>query len=286
MNNRFNNQFDDLSVPNPKKYYYYSDNFGGTGFTHLMKLVLVIKQYPKANEMLREIIKNNPSELDKQTNEGYTALMIAGLHLNTLCDEKTVKILIKSCTDVNIKNGTSGRTALMYVLEKFNKKSNIEIVRMLINAGADVNIQDKYESIALTIACGNKKCNAETVKLLIDAGADINIRCNTAKYTALMHACNNSSKTGKVDIIKTLINAGANVNIINNHSGSALDFLFDSRFGEGNFESIKILIDAGADIKRYYHSSPILMIASNHPNNIMSMQSIDYLIKSGADINA
>ena len=53
------NQFTDLSVPDANATYYCSPHTRTTGFTHLMKLVLMVRTHPEALLLIKDIIGND-----------------------------------------------------------------------------------------------------------------------------------------------------------------------------------------------------------------------------------
>lgn len=180
-------QFNDLSIPDPTisyAYYYYNMC---TKFTHLMKLVLVVNQFPNVLELIEELIEKNPGELDKQNSNGWSALMIASINCSRQSSIECVKLLIKLGADANL-HSIYGNTALILASEYCATSSSIECVRLLIEAGANL---DAGKRTALMQAC--ERCatcsHVECVDLLIEAGADMNLR-SASKMTALMHFCN------------------------------------------------------------------------------------------------
>lgn len=76
-------QFTDLSVPDINHKYQDCSWNSCKGFTYLMKLVVCVKKFPDAYGKIVQILANDPEEINKQNEFGYTALMYALLQHNT-----------------------------------------------------------------------------------------------------------------------------------------------------------------------------------------------------------
>ena len=158
-----------------------------------------------------------------------------------------VKLLIKSCADVNVVDDVFGSTALM-------EASTVEITQLLIEAGADINLSAKYGWTALeqSVSHGQYK----KVKLLLANGANSNATGWLGK-TALMEA----SGIGRKEMVKLIVESGADVNAKDNEGHNALWYACnhtDKRVSrlflepapeEVYGEIIKFLKDAGAEEK-------------------------------------
>ena len=170
------------------------------------------------------------------------------------------------------------------------KLAAIEEINMLIKSGGDLNQKGDYGFTMLMTHSRNG--HKEAVQLLINNGANLEC-CNDSGRTALMIATLNSNP----EIVKLLIESGANVN--------AQTFSKEDEYGEisalmcicydtsywlringkedlsVNFEIIKMLIDAGADIN-LKSDTGITALAFLIPEELVDM--VKYLIKAGAKI--
>lgn len=213
-------QFTDLSVPD-LNVYYCSGNLKSRGFTHLMKLVMMTKTDPDAIAIINTIIKNNPEEIDKKNENGYTALMLTSVQGCT----NVVKILLNAGANVNLKN-CCGATALILACVNSNTTSNVETVQLLLEAGANVNqcAIGGYTSLMLACRFSNLYSNVETVKLLLQHGANVNLQKNRGK-TALMMACKYIDVNSNPETVKLLLESDADVSLQSRGGATALMWL-------------------------------------------------------------
>ncbi|XP_068249234.1 putative ankyrin repeat protein RF_0381 [Palaemon carinicauda] len=109
------------------------------------------------------------------------------------------------------------------------ENGHLEAIRKLIQAGADVNYNDAF---ALLNAA--EQGHLEIVKALIDAGADVNAGEGWVVTAA--------ARGGQTEVMKTLIAAGA--------TKENLDDSMRFAAQDGHLETVKLLLDNGADAKR------------------------------------
>jgi ankyrin repeat protein len=153
------------------------------------------------------------------------------------CNKEKVLALIEKGVDVNAKD-KYGWTALIEA--SFCQDS--ELIRVLIDAGADVNATSFYSfETALHFATNSEYANRDIVKLLLNAGADVNAS-NNRRRTPL----HNAVRAGRPDIALLLLENGADINVRDHHGNTALKFAAGLFY---NMEMVRLLINAGADIK-------------------------------------
>lgn len=75
-----------------------------TGFTRLMYLVINTRTNPQYLEDIKNILDNNILELDKQNDEGWTAIMLAVRNYNTRSTPDTVSLLLYYNPDMFLTN--------------------------------------------------------------------------------------------------------------------------------------------------------------------------------------
>ncbi len=198
--------------------------------------------------------------------------------------------------DALLKAGAKATAANRYgvtPLAEAMVKGNAVMVEKLLKAGADPNTltTPEGETVLMTAA---RAGNAAAVKVLLDHGANVNARENYMGQTALMWA----AAEGHPDVIKLLLaknadmtvrsfdrdttlpklTAGSPVAPINRGGLTAL--LFAARQGE--IESIKAMLDAGADINQ-------VDVDKNNALNLAILNThydlANFLLERGADPN-
>lgn len=139
MDTQFDNECP-MAAPDPNVEYMYIPSNGSDycckGFTKLMKWVLLTKEKPFLEQKIEKYITKHPEQIDIQNEAGYTALMLACLHMGKFSTNHTVRILIDAGANKDMVNKT-GHTALMMTCWR----SNFEAAEILVRSGAD------YESI-------------------------------------------------------------------------------------------------------------------------------------------
>lgn len=139
--------------------------------------------------------------------QGRTPLMTASMKGDT----KTVKLLLKKGSDINVKNN-HGLTALNYAVNN----NQASVVRLLIRHGANVNQRDEIGDTPLITAAG--RGNIEAATALRDYGADVNARTRGGG-TALMRA----ALSGQSAMVRFLLENGADATARDKRGRSALD---------------------------------------------------------------
>lgn len=253
-------QFNDLSEPDPNVLYYCAPNRVSSGFSYLMKLVLMVRMtnYQHLIIPLIENIIKDKSKINEQNSIGFTPLIIACINSNTYSNNLVVKMLIDAGANINIAEN-HGWSALMMTCIISNSTSGINTIKMLIDAGADVNAKDNRGATALIMTSFNRGSNnIEIVKMLIGAGANINSKSDDG-YSALMTFCINAHKGSKFEIVKLLIDAGANINNVDNRQGWTA--LTVANKLPNNTETILLLINAGSNVNiKYEYERTFLML--------------------------
>lgn len=105
---------------------------------------------------------NKKIDVNKQDNEGYTALMYTACHVRRYV------------------------TGVYNITKHIDITSNLDAVKILVNANADPNIKNKYGNTALImISYYGDDSHLETVKYLKNI-TDINIKNNSGKTAAMI----------------------------------------------------------------------------------------------------
>ena len=117
-----------------------------------------------------------------------------------------IKALIKSGSDVNVKNVKGETIFHVAAYCSFTWIGDINMIKLLVANKYDIHSIDKRGFTPLH--CAAKGGHASTVKFLIKMGADINAADNHG-----WRPLHDAARAGHTDILKILINAGANINV-------------------------------------------------------------------------
>ena len=174
-----------------------------------------------------------------------------------------IKDLVQKGADVNELN-SRGDTPLMVAIQQ----RKLKCAQELIICGADVNALSSIHYTPLHYAAHQD--STECLEFLIQARADVNFGDYS---TPLMTA----AWSGKDKNVLAVIKAGADVNILRRVT---CDTALSEAFREGNFECVKILIEAGADVNKKEKYSYLCAAAWRDNIEIAKL-----LLKSGIKLN-
>jgi uncharacterized protein len=206
---------------------------------------------------------------------GETMLMLASRNGNP----DITKLLIEAGVDLNAKDPLRGTTALMWAVEQRHPA----VVKTLLQAGADLNA--KSASAGLPRNYMASRVDTEAVKAHAERQAQAAAAGRTYEQQLAWEAENGISpriasrrqrqSTTDPDDVEAVI-AG----LVGSESGGLSALTFAAR--EGDIESAKILLDAGADVNQLtnYGWTPLL-VATNNRHYKLGV----YLIERGADVN-
>jgi uncharacterized protein len=156
---------------------------------------------------------------------GATPLMLASVNGSAAMIER----LVKAGADVNAPLTRSGDTALMIA----SRTGKVDAVKVLLDNGAKVNARESWGgTTALMWAAAER--HPAVVKLLIARGADVNAKSNFVP---------SASGRGFEGTAPAAANPGKPEEFA---SGSLTPLMFSAR--EGDLESARLLIAAGADV--------------------------------------
>lgn len=242
------------------------------------------------------MLKDETVDVNASHANGVTALAWAVYHDNA----GAVDSLIRAGADTNAATDY-GVTPLSLACAN----QDAEVVRKLLAAGANPNLAKETGETPL-MTCANTGA-VDAVKALLDAGADPDASEKREAQTALMWAAAERHPA----VIKLLIDGGANVDARSKVLAESEPFIIevakgDSVFGtnypktirfpktsggftalhfaaqQGDMDSARILLDAGADINaphQEHGSALIIALASGHE------ELSRFLIEQGADVN-
>lgn len=192
---------------------------------------------------------------------GRPILQLA-IHSNNI---RLIDVLLKYRIDVNAL-WCDNKTPLHHAVEK----GNLEIVQKLLERKADVNAANRWNQTVLYRAA--EYGFTEIVELLLKKNAKVNVKCNFNNSTALDIAVRESKK----EVVEMIINQGADVDCIIVNS----DFLLPRAVSKGWLETVRLLLDHGANINNCRYENP-LSEAIYSRNDEM----VELLLNNGISVN-
>lgn len=198
--------------------------------------------------------------VNKEKLNGYDYRLFQGTPAWTLAkavqDQDTteiINIVAKNKTLLEARDSKFGETLLQIGVMTLKYQS----VKTLVSLGADPNSQDKYAGssplmeaadIILTDK-GDYGSNPKYLKLLLEHGGDPNSEQKGERppgYNVRLTPLLNACGTGHLDYVKLLVDAGADVKYVNRESTP----LFKAAFSPTPTEVVIYLIEKGADYKK------------------------------------
>ena len=219
---------------------------------------------------------------------GDTVLMLAAQAGHSEC----IRMLLDAGAHMN-KCNEHGMAALIVAA----CDGHSQCVEILLQAGANVNKCNNYSYTALMFAAnkGHNHC----MEILLRAGADLK-KCDNDDHTALFFA----AAEGQIESVEILLKAGAYVNKAGKNGETALSIaaaighstcvgyllkaggkyksnaLIDAA-NNGHYESVDLLIEAGADVHVVINGRTVLHFCKERSN----IRVVQRLLRAGADVN-
>lgn len=171
---------DILLIPDINKEYTYTSTkstFKETGFTYLMKIVLLLcySNDTYMNELLLDLLKNNVKDCNTQNIRGMTALYLVSINLNNTNIEiiyKTATILLENGADPMIS------TCLHSICSRCDCYiTYVRLVELFIKYGSDINAKNSKNCIPFDVLCENSN-NYQIIQLFLDKGCNPNRHFN------------------------------------------------------------------------------------------------------------
>lgn len=198
--------------------------------------------------------------IDPVNKFGNTPLIIAAERGNT----RVVRKLIARGAKVNAVNKVS-ETALIYACSK----GYADIVSELLHAGANPGIKNKYDDCAMIYAALSG--NSLIIRKLASAGADVNVQGFWGK-TPLMIA----SLKGHPEAVRELISLGADVEMKDRYGYTALM----EAVGEANIDVMKAYTDKW-ERNGHNHTEYNLPVEAAKEGYV---ETVKELLEAGADV--
>jgi ankyrin repeat protein len=229
---------------------------------------LMVASYFGFEELAAELLKMDPTRIDKQDDKGWTALMYAALsghggivtilleagasvdavgdsHTSLLREEHTALMVasagghdrvVQSLIDHGAKIGTDTELALSTAVAA----GNVDVIRVLLRNGCDIEEYDLEGQTPLHHACLNGRL--EAFQFLVQEGASI-----FAKDRRGRCALDMAAEAGAEEIVRLLLNRGVDVNSADHYGTTALDLAEEFE----KYQVLHILLEHKA--KNFYY---------------------------------
>jgi ankyrin len=175
---------------------------------------------------MTDLLIRGGARVTARTREGVTPLQLAAINGNSTIVDR----LIKAGADPNGALTPAGDTALMMAA----RTGKTDAVRVLVEAGANVNARESWGGTT-PLMWAVSEGHADAVRLLIAQGADVKARSN------FVAAANGRGFEGRTPIADK-----ADAKVEEFASGWLTPLMLAAR--EGNVETARILVEAGADV--------------------------------------
>ena len=144
-----------------------------------------------------------------------------------------------------------------------------KIARLLVQLGTNVNAKDCCgERPLMKTLCSGR---LQLAKFLLESGADINVVHKKALETVLTGA----AVRGDIRVITVIAQSGVLAAIIRQYGSSA----FITAVSEGLLEIVKLLVDAGADVKCVSSESKTVVMLASY------VAVVKFLVGKGSGVN-
>lgn len=265
-------QFTDFEVPDEDKIYYVG-SIGCTGWTFLMKLVIMSPNSTLAMKYIRLIVSLDPTQINIRNEKGWTPLMLACKWTNILEDTECIQLFLDNGADVNCKC-SKGETVLMKLI---SSNTDYDTFLKIVDCGADLNIRNQHGATILHLMCMSEYDNLyPMIELVLKNGVNVNEQDFHGK-TPLFYFL----ARGNIDdemILDLLLTFGADVNTQDINMISTITLLCDQN--EEYFDVITKLHKHGANVNLASDSGQTaLMMSSKWSPTLTTL-----LINCGADI--
>lgn len=234
-----------------------------------IKLAIMQKKLTKYSRHLhfsrRESVINQSGVLQRLVRRSFSLLIFVLSLLLVACatpDDKRIDLKALDTAQVQV----SDKTQLMLAAERGDSR----LLKLALETGEKINAFTQSAS-AFSLALKNK--HEAISRILLSAGSDWRLGFNSNEPSALMLAADNSFD----EILKMLILKGAPLEHKDSEGYTALAKCAKN----GHLTTLKILINAGANVNVNPEGRSVLMHVVENNNMLLSQ----LLIAAGADLN-
>ncbi|MBV9849495.1 MAG: ankyrin repeat domain-containing protein [Armatimonadetes bacterium] len=206
------------------------------------------------------------ANVNARDDHGVTPLMLAASNGHP----EAVQLLVAHGADVNVRDG-AGRSALMYAITIAQaSEAQTSLTRLLLAHGADPNARNDAGESVLSLAAQDGPPAA--VQAVLDAGGTLDSR----------QALDDAAFVARLENVKVLLATAADPNTRRSVTTSALQSAILQGNTDATKDTIKFLIEQGADAGAKDNFGWTPLITEAYAGNLDMVQ---YLLAHGADIN-
>jgi ankyrin repeat protein len=214
------------------------------------------------------LLVNAGADLEARNNVGETPLILAVKEMNLIA----FRTLLDRHADINAES-EDGNTALIYAAQK----GLAEIVKVLLAKKPDLNTASvrslfKLPGTALMRAIEEK--HTDIALALIEAGADVHYK-DSLGNSALHRAAFHDAK-----VVKALLSRKVAIDEPNSVGNTPLLMAASA----GNAEAVRMLLDAGADLRNRDEEGNTALIAAADQEYSNTIETIKVLLQRGAKL--
>ncbi|KAA0038799.1 potassium channel AKT1 [Cucumis melo var. makuwa] len=187
----------------------------------------------RLKEIKDPIMEEILQEAEEALSRAKTEMPLTSYHAADSGDDLLLHQLLKRGSNPNEVDAKDGKTALHIAAAKGKE----HCVALLLEYGANPNQRDFEGNVPVWQAIQGK--HESIVKLLMDNGAKISSG-NVAQF-----ACT-AAEQNSIDMLKSIIHCGGDITLPRSNGTTALHMAVC----EGNSETVKFLLDQGADIDK------------------------------------
>lgn len=200
-------------------------------------------------------------------------------HLHDAIRKKNLKKVRYSITAGANVNEIEDNDAGKTLLHVAVETGSVEIIKLLLDAGADVKIKDAQGQSVLNGAF-KKESSFRAITLLAKAGADLK-DCRDAKGNTIIH---HAARINSIKFVKYLLSEKINeVDVKNFYDETPLHLAAKHCVNDSHYDTIELLLKNGADVNAVNAtdgSTPLHCLIENS-----NFKSIQLLLSHGADVN-
>lgn len=185
-----------------------------------------------------------------------------------------VKRELASGVPIDAIDRDEGYTPLMYAVT--SPDAGVDMVQLLIREGANIAAEGGILSKTPVLGLAARAGDIQKVKTLVDAGAEV-YHDRSGGYdilidTAYGHAMSNQDRF--LELVKLFLEKGASPDVTGSWGESAICIAS----GDGRFDVVRLLLDAGADSEQLMWSDLMYAVVFGNLSDIKT------LVEEGADL--